>query len=370
MSWNSVIGQERVKRMLRTAIERKQIAHSYLFFGQAGIGKEALALEFAKTLNCESGGIEACGVCRSCKQFDTLQHPDIYLIFPLPTGSNEKAGDNPYEKLSEDQLGIIREELQKKVQDPYYVIEIPKANFIKINSIREVKRQASLAHGTSRYKIFIILNAESMNAESSNSFLKTLEEPLPDTIFLLTTYDKDLLLPTIVSRCQQIQCDLLSEEEIQEALINRDNIEEGHAKLLARLANGSYGVARRLSSEDMAAQQDEVINFLGYSVTKQYSKILEFIEELVRRDRLALYYWLEIMQVWLREAMISQATGKETTQLFQPERLRKFLQRYSHAHLEKALEAIDTTIAQIDKNVYLPLALFSLSMELYNSVVE
>ena len=90
MSWSSIVGQERVKSLLRHTLQSGQIAHAYLFYGPEGIGKDTLAVEFAKTLNCTKGGIEACGVCPNCQRMDSFQHPNINLVFALPIGKNEK----------------------------------------------------------------------------------------------------------------------------------------------------------------------------------------------------------------------------------------------------------------------------------------
>lgn len=368
MAWDSIIGQERVKQLLKKSLEQGTVAHAYLFYGPKGVGKEALALEFSKTLICEKNTVEACGDCRSCKQFETLQHPDVQLIFPLPTGSNEKSGDNPYERLSEEQLSLIREQILLKARDYYHRIEIPKANFIKINSIRELKKQASLAHIQSRYKIFILINAEMMNAEAANSLLKTLEEPLPNTILLLTTSDRDSLLPTIVSRCQQIQCDPLTEEAIVQALVERDGCDESKARTVALLSNGSYVHARELLAEDSSAHQKEVIDFLGYAVTKQYRELIAVAEELTSWDRSEVQKWFEILQVWIREAMVIRETNKEGYPIFSSDRCKRFLERYPNAQLHEAIEAIDTAIAHLNKNVYLPLIVMTLAQDLYHSI--
>ncbi|MFZ1977960.1 MAG: DNA polymerase III subunit delta', partial [Bacteroidota bacterium] len=298
MSWTKIIGQERVKRLLQNMLLAKQLAHAYLFYGAEGIGKDALALEFARTINCSSGAPNPCGWCPSCKKFETLQHPDVKLIFPLPVGKGEKQGDDPFSVLTEDQILTVREQVRLKAEDPYHKIEIPKANFIKINSIRSMKRESSMSRSEEGKKIFIIFNAELMNMESSNSLLKTLEEPLPDTMILLTTSAKDSLLPTILSRCQTVQCDLLSEEDIFKALKERDGIENDQSRLAARLANGSYGLARRLTSDDMAGQREETVDFVRLSLSKNLLPMLQAVEELANTyDRTHMQCWLEVLQI-------------------------------------------------------------------------
>lgn len=118
MSWNSIIGQERVKSLLKRILQSKQIAHAYLFYGPEGIGKDAIAIEFAKILNCSAAGEEACEVCSSCQKMKTLQHPNLKMIFALPVGKGERTGDNPFEVLTENQIVEVREQIQRKAADP------------------------------------------------------------------------------------------------------------------------------------------------------------------------------------------------------------------------------------------------------------
>src|SRR5947207_1199986 len=110
MTWNTVIGQHGVKRILRSSIEGNRLAHAYLFSGPDGFGKSAAAIELAKTLNCETGTADACGKCRSCTKFASLQHPNLRLVYPLPVGKGEKNGDDPFAKMSDDDIALIQEE--------------------------------------------------------------------------------------------------------------------------------------------------------------------------------------------------------------------------------------------------------------------
>ena len=102
MSWNSIIGQGRAKEILQRSIEQKRVAHAYLLWGPRGVGKDALALEFAKTLLCHTQGTEACGVCASCTKMRNLQHPNLKIVFALPAGKSEKNSDNSEGKLQPD----------------------------------------------------------------------------------------------------------------------------------------------------------------------------------------------------------------------------------------------------------------------------
>ena len=125
MSWSLIIGQERIKTQLKQTLQNHRIAHAYLFYGPEGIGKDALAIEFAKAMNCETGSIEACGACKNCRRMDTFQYPNTKLVFALPSGKSEKTGDDPITVLTEAQVADVREQIQWKAKDPYHRIEVP-----------------------------------------------------------------------------------------------------------------------------------------------------------------------------------------------------------------------------------------------------
>ena len=146
--WREVIGQYKVKKLLQKAMINNKISHAYCFSGAQGVGKEAMSLVFAKTLNCEypivyNDYLEACNKCPSCKMAAKLQHPNIKIIHSMPT---VKLSDkySISDKLSDSQVDEIREQYENKANDLYKKISITKANQIKIASIREIKKKLSL----------------------------------------------------------------------------------------------------------------------------------------------------------------------------------------------------------------------------------
>jgi len=371
MSWSSIVGQERVKTLLKRSLESGQVAHAYLFYGPEGVGKDALAIEFAKTLNCRAGGQEACGVCPQCQRMESFQHPNIRFVFALPVGKNEKNGDDPINVLTEAQVGEVREEIQKKARDPYHRIEIPKANFVKINSVRDIKREAAMSRIEEGKKVFLIFNADMMNNEASNSLLKTLEEPLPGTILLLTTSSKDQLLPTIISRCQLIKCDLLTDVEIETALISRDSIHEGLARLVAQLAQGSYGNARRLSVQNMAEERNDVMAFMRLVLGKRKTALIDAVDELASStDRPGIERWLKLLQSWLRDALLIQQHAQAPLLEDEKQSMDNFVRNFQHANLIAAIQSVEKAIAHLDKNVYLHLLLTTLAIDLRKNISE
>ena len=366
MSWDHIIGQQRVKELLMRALERKQVAHAYLFYGEPGTGKTALAIELARVLNCQAGGSTACGSCASCRKVDTLQHPNIKLIVPLPVGKSEKTGDDPVAALTEDQVGSLQRELALKAKDSYHEIRLQKANFIKVNSIRQIRREASLAGFESGKKVFIIANADQMNTEASNSLLKTLEEPPADTVLILTTARKEQLLPTIISRCQLVRCEPLTVQQIASALTERDGIDEGEAVIAAQLANGSFTAARELVSEDMAKRKAEVVRFLRTALSNSPVTLAGEIEGiLASTERADAERWLRLLQVWFHDALSMKAKHeRQTVHRNADDDLQRFVDRFGNGDLLGASEAVERSIALAGKNVYLPLIFTTLALDL------
>jgi DNA polymerase-3 subunit delta' len=364
MSWNRVIGQQRVKELLRRALQSGHIAHAYLFYGPEGVGKDAAAIEFARTLNCGRKSDEACDECESCKNIAALRHPNVHMIVALPVGKNEVKGDHPIEVLADDQVEELHEQIRLKAENPYHRIALPKATAIKINSIREIRRQSAMTMFEEGKKVYIISRAEQMNLEASNSLLKTLEEPSPNTVLILTTAQRHQLLPTIVSRCQLVSFDPLEENDIRDSLVNREGVNPASAALIAKLAEGSYTRALELLSNDVQAMRDEVVALLRAALSARPSLVCTEIEKFtVGSDRTAVERSLRMLEVWLREALMVRERGESNNGSSDPD-IRRFLDRFPHANLPAALESVESSIALLGKNVYLPLILTNLVFDL------
>lgn len=369
MSWQTIINQERVKKILQASLDNGRIAHAYLFSGPDGVGKSVTAIELAKIFNCDQRTSVACEKCASCKKFDSLQHPNLNIIVPLPVGKNEVSGDSPLAKLSDEEIAVLREQVKLKAGNPYHDIIIPKAIEIKVNSIREIRRGAALTAVDRGKKIFLIIHAEAMNDTASNALLKTLEEPPADTILILTTSCPDGLLPTIVSRCQQIRFDALSDDAVEAALLEREHSEPSVARTIARLAKGNYTKALQYLHESLGERRTEAVELLRTILLKSRSALLEEIERLVgERDKQEIDEVLQLMQHWLRDAMLMQAGMKEAAVSDDADAFQKFIRKYPAADFAAALNAIDTAISLLYKNVYIPLILIDLAFRLRRSI--
>jgi DNA polymerase III subunit delta' len=366
--WPRVIGQGRVKGLLLSAVRSGRLAHAYLFYGPKGVGKDALAIELARMLHCTRPGDNPCGECDSCLRMETLQQPAVRLITALPVGKGEDRDDGPLDKLTAGEIEEIREQLSRKGADPYYALAIGRATSIKINSIRDIRREVPLSTLDQRRRVYIISNAEDMGTEAANMLLKTLEEPPPQTMFILTTSQREALPQTIVSRCQQVRFDPIAEPEILAALMERKGIDEAHARLVARLSGGSFSWALDLLEKDLMQERIDVVNFVSNTLGSRHMEVGEIIERVTaERDRDRVIRFLHLMLIWMRDAMVL-VRGGTIINIDQEDRLVKFVAVFPEADLGGAMADIEHAISLVERNVYISLVLYALAGRLKTTI--
>jgi DNA polymerase-3 subunit delta' len=368
MAWSDIIGQQRVKDYLTHVLRARRVAHAYLFVGPEGTGKDAVALELAKVIHCERGGEEACDACSSCLRVRTLNHPDIHFVTALPRGKDEGNDDGPLDKLLEGELRVIQQELRAKGENPYARITIPKANVIKVNSIREVRREASMTTSDRRQRVTILSQAELMNDEAANMLLKTLEEPAGHTMLILTTSKREQLLPTIQSRCQLLRFDPIPEEDLRHALAERRKVQSHQALLTARLAGGSYTRALELLSEDLLQARRDVVQFIRLALSGSILGAFDEVDRIAELKEKGIYRrFLLLLLMWCRDAMVL-ASGGSVLNEDQQEDLHKFVARFPGADLPRVLAGIERALTLLDRNIHPKLLLFNLILLLRTAV--
>lgn len=366
--WPAVLGQTRVKRLLVAALEARRIPHAYLFTGSEGVGKDAMALELARVLNCQRGGVEACGECSSCRRVATLQHPDIQLIVPLPVGKGEQSEDSPTARLTPDELRSVQEELRLKAENPYRRVAIPRASIIKINSIRAIRRESAMSTFDGRKRVFIISQADRMGEEAANTLLKTLEEPPTDCLIILTSSRADALLPTIRSRCQAIRFDSLTEEDLRRGLAEREGVDPETASLVARLANGSYTKALELIEGGALEERKAVVMFVRHALGASPVQLSKDVEALAEgKDRERVERFLMLLMMWCRDALV-MSHGGAIINVDQRDDLERFLRRFPRADLTGAIADVERAISLVRRNGYIKLVLYQLSVFLKRRV--
>lgn len=220
---------------------------SLLFTGPEGSGKELAAMQLAALIECAEG--TACGECPACGSVSTLEHPDVHLVYPVPSVDREKNVPVIIESRREDFLA--RGEFGNR------------ARSIGIEQIRAVMERISRQPFSGPRSLVIVMEAHKATIEAQNAFLKVLEEPPASSIIILVTERADLLLPTIISRCSEIRFDPLPDEVTAEFLETFLSMEKGEAERISSIAGGNIQRAARLLDERFLGLRKDAATLVG-----------------------------------------------------------------------------------------------------------
>ena len=369
----SIVGQTRILSMLHSVAEEGRYANAYLFHGPRGTGKEAMAMEFAAIMNCQSSGERPCGECQGCIQMRQLQHPNLQLLYALPGGRSSDKSD-PLKGLSADLIETIQETVLEKSRNPYMKIAIPRAQNIKISSVRAMQKEIHLGLAEEGRKVVLIFEAERMTKEAFNSILKIVEEPPDHTSFIFCTSALHQIPETIQSRCQLVPFRPLTKEEIQSGLQNNANITtEEIRKRIARISEGDFGFALSLAEKDLDTQEEQILDFLraamqGHALTIREQ--VDSLEALHHDSKIEFRRFLSLVQLWFRDARLWEEI-EDPEQLAFPQHLDKiqaFLSRYKSVDYTTVQVLLENAVDFIMRNVYIRLALNSLLIQLHRAI--
>jgi len=356
-------GQKKAKDILYRFLDSDKIPHALLFSGLEGIGKDFTAIKFTQALNSTlQKSISNENIIR---KIELLSEPYLKYIFPLPRGKNETDNSTPTEKLTSDDMEIIYEQLNHKILNPYHKISIPKANFIRINSIREIRKFLSLDYSELAYRVILISEAHLMNEEAQNALLKNLEEPPEHVIFILTTSQPSKLRTTIKSRCWRINFDPLSENELIFVLKKFFDIDEKLAESVAPFSDGSVQSALSLLEMDFVNLKEKTISILRYSLGKKFNSAFDEINTVLSGNSSENFQVLvKLIITWLNDL---QKYRLQTDKIFfsdYEQTLEKFHSKFPDTELNEIVLKLDKLSALIRNNVQVPLLSANLVLEL------
>lgn len=257
MKFADITGHKTTIDSLRELIDTDQIPHAILIGGPEGIGKMRLARAFTSYLYCrDRQNGDSCGKCPACLQNAHHNNPDVHFIFPR-TGATTKSTSTFLPQWNEfiDTHSFMPKEEWARAIDAGNTVPV-----IYRSDAAEISRTAALSSYAYRYKTYIIWMPEKMQPQCSNALLKLLEEPYPDTIFILVSNEPDKLLPTIFSRTRRFNLKPLSEPEICQ-ILSSEGIPYPEAQEVASLAEGNM-----LKAIDMAGEGGEIKEFNGYYI--------------------------------------------------------------------------------------------------------
>lgn len=289
--FESIIDQERPIRILTALLRHGALPHALLFTGIQGVGKKAAAIELARACNClerNSGGnpklkksretsdiqqidpnlsIGPCGNCKSCRKIKLGNHPDIIQVKP-------------------------------------------KGPIIKIAQVRALCDTLAMKPYEAHMRVVIIYDAQTMNPAAGNALLKILEEPPHRTILILIAAQTQDLLPTIVSRCQQIRFNPISKKTLELLLVEEHGIDPEDARSIATMADGSLSRATDMYKANWLARRNWILQEINKLPSQSAGYILALAERLAK-DKDTVIESLEIMKSWLRDLVIATyAPGK------------------------------------------------------------
>ena len=351
IQFKKILGQQRSKSILIKAIENNRISHAYLFSGPEGIGKEAMAFEFAKVLYCTDPFENPCGTCSSCKRISQFNHPDIIFIFPAPKAAT----------VEEE-----REILDSFTKQPYARLK-PWANpVISIDRIRELRKTCTIKPMEGK-RIIIIAEADKMTIEAANSLLKILEEPPKSTHIILTSSQYNSLLPTIISRCQELRFGILSDELVEQALVDQYQVETEQARLVSKICQGNFRRAIEWLENDLTTRRDDAVEFLRTCLKNDYSRH-EMVEKILDKyDKAEIKDILNLIILWFRDSLVlfheNSYTNSLDNKIINRDKfdvLRKFTNAFSHIEFNLIFNEIERAIELINYNVQVNLVLIVL----------
>jgi DNA polymerase-3 subunit delta' len=318
--WQTIC-QPKALSLLENSLQTGELAHAYLITGAPNIGKMTLALDLAKALNCQ-GKEPPCGDCQSCRRIADKKHADVTII---SLNSGKGSG-----------------EIKSRIE-------------ISIDDIRELQHSASLPPYEGKYKIFIIDGAEYLSTEAANCLLKTIEEPPPHTIVLLLTTEETHLLPTVVSRCQRIELNPISSEEIERVLIESHGIDSKSAKLLARLSQGRLGWAIRGSTDDSyLAHRNQRLSEMFSILTAGWEERFNYAA-MLGNERKSAEDTIKLWLAWWRDLMLTKCGCKHITNIDYILKLEKWAQALSLLEIRNFINSLRQSLNQVAANANLRL---------------
>ena len=319
-NYSDIIGHEDIVKHFKSSIELGKVSHAYILNGEKGVGKKTLAKVVSKSLQCETGAPDPCGTCKSCLQVESDNQPDIIWV------NHEKP------------------------------------NVISVDEIRQqIINDIDLKPYSSKYKIYIIPDAQLMNPQAQNALLKTLEEPPEYAVIMLLTNNVDKFLPTILSRCIVLNFKPVQPLDMMEYLVNQIGVDQKKARFCTDFAQGNLGKAVRLAiAPDYNEIQEDSIRLLRRIQDMEMDEIVRTVKDM-GKYKLDITDYIDIMTMWFRDILMVKISNSPNKIIFKDEFsvMKKQASRMSYEGIEEILQAMDKLKIRLEANVD-----FDIAMEL------
>lgn len=397
MQFEQVIGQQEVKQHLAEMVQHNRLSHALLFLGKEGSGALPLAIAFAQYVVCEKvqgrnnaaqAGpslfgdepaaapapaaplSDACGVCPACVKAQQLVHPDIHFSYPvIPKKSGDKPTSNDY---AADWREFIKLQPYGNSFDWLQMIGAEnKQGNITAEECNDIIRKLSLKSFESEYKILILWMPEYLGKEG-NKLLKLIEEPPPNTLFVLVAENEEQILATILSRCQLVKIPLLETRDIEQALVQRAGAPPEAAAQVAGIAEGNYREALQLLQHADADWQSLLREWLNATLKGGPAAQVKWIEETSKMGREKQKQFLRYFNHLLEQSIRIRVMGPEKVLL--PEQEKDFAQRLnkiaSVSQQQILIEELDKAAYYIERNANAKMLFHALTIKLYHIIQD
>jgi DNA polymerase-3 subunit delta' len=397
MQFNNIIGQADAKQQLAELVKHNRLSHALLFLGKEGTGALSLALAFAQYIVCETvngksaaapslfGEVslttndsqlkpnDSCNTCPSCSKAQKLIHPDIHFSYPVIP---KKSGDKP---LSTDFISEWREFVQLY---PYgnvfdwlqFIGAENKQGNITVHECNDIIHKLNLKSFESGYKILIMWMPEYLG-NAGNKLLKLIEEPPPDTLFILVAENESQILPTILSRCQLVKIPTLDTVQVADALTERAGVNPDQARQVASISEGNYREALQLVQHAEEDWQDLLREWLNATLKTGPVAQVKWIEEISKLGREKQKQFLRYFNHLLEQSVRLRTMGIHSNHaLNMPEKERDFALRLNKladiSQQQAIIEELDKAAYHIERNAHGKMLFHALTIKLYHIIAD
>ena len=385
MKFEDVIGQANVKKNLVSLVKDNRLSHALLFLSKEGAGGLSMALALSQYIVCErvsgkSGPLlfgepetvdipdDACGVCSSCQKAASLVHPDIHYSYPVVP---RKPGDKP---VSNDYITEWREFIRLY---PYgntydwlqFIGAENKQGNIPALECNDIIRKLNLKSFESLYKILVMWMPEYLGNEG-NKLLKLIEEPPANTLFILVAQEESKLLPTIISRTQQVRIPALEIDDIANALVNRADASPDAAHKAASVAEGNYREALQLLLHAESDWQGMIREWLNAALRTGPAEQVKWVNEVNLLGREKQKQLLRYFNHLLEQSIRLRVLGRD--HLTGPENEIDFAERFNKtatlAQQKAIVEELDKAVYYIERNANAKMLFQALTIKIYHII--